>query len=376
MSKSSIRVCVLTSAHPPFDTRIFHKEASSLAKAGYNVSLIVQHDRNEIVNGVRIISFPKPRNRLQRMTRTVWKVFILSLKENANVYHFHDPELIPLGLLLKLTRRKVVYDIHEDYITSIEQKEYLPFFLRKILANVIGRIEIISSRLFTLILAEKYYSERFPHGIEVLNYPILKREISKMLMLKKDADKPCLIYTGGISIDRGALIHANIVNLMPDVEVWMVGSCSKELADQLYDIAGKRSARLHIEGVGYHVPYQRILEYYKTRKWAAGLAVFPPTKHYLRKELTKLFEYMANEIPIISSNFPTWRNIVEGEQCGVCADPLKAEEITEAIQFIISHPAEADQMGKNGRRAVEEKYNWEMEEKKMLVFYKKVLQAM
>ncbi|MBE9569440.1 MAG: glycosyltransferase [Proteobacteria bacterium] len=367
------KVCILTTVHPPFDTRIFHKQAKTLAQAGYDVSLIAQHDKEEIVDGIRIVPLPKPKNRFERMTKTVWNLFILALKEKADVYHFHDPELIPVGLLLRLIRRKVIYDIHEDYITSIDQKEYLPVGIRKILANLIGRIEIISSKFFKLILAEKYYSERFPFGIEILNYPILKRIVSMGNTIKKNIAKPCLIYTGGISIDRGALIHANIVNLMPDVEVWMVGSCSKELADQLYDIAGENLARLHIEGVGYHVPYQKILGYYKIHKWTAGLAIFPPTKHHLRKELTKFFEYMATAIPIISSNFPTWRRIVEEEQCGLCADPFKPEEIAEVIQFIVEHPAEAEQMGKNGRRAVEERYNWAMEEKKLLGLYEDLL---
>lgn len=64
---------------------------------------------------------------------------------------------------------------------------------------------------------------------------------------------------------------------------------------------------------------------------------------------------------------------MEEEQCGLCADPSKPEEIAEIIQFIVEHPAEAEQMGKNGRRAVEERYNWAMEEKKLLGLYENLL---
>lgn len=367
------KVCILTSVHLPFDTRIFHKEAKSLARAGYDVTLIAQHDMEEVVDGIRVVPLTKPKNRFERMTKTVWQVYRVALAENADLYHFHDPELIPIGLLLKLHGKRVIYDIHEDYVTAINQKGYLPITVRKMLAIVIGRIELMSGKYFALILAEKYYSERFPLGTNILNYPILPQRNSTCAITKKNKHELRLIYTGIISVDRGALIHANIVNLLSDIEMWMIGRCTEKLAGQLYNIAGNQSARLHIEGIGYHVPHKRILEYYVLNKWTASLAIFPPTKHYEKKELTKFFEYMAAAIPIISSNSPAWKQIVEREQCGICVDPLNPEDIAESIQFIVEHPAEAEQMGENGRRAVEERYNWGMEEKKLLELYEALL---
>jgi len=367
------KVCILTSVHTPFDTRIFHKEAKSLAKAGYNVTLIAQHDKDEVVDGIRIVPLPKPKNRIERMTRTVWLAYRKALEFDADIYHFHDPELIPIGLLLKLHGKQVIYDIHEDYVTAINQKGYLPITIRKMLAIVIGRIELMLGKYFALILAEKYYSERFPHGTKILNYPILQQRNSTCANTKKNKHELCLIYTGGISVDRGALIHANIVNLLSDIEMWMIGRCTEKLAVQLYDIAGNQSAQLHIEGIGYHVPHKRILEYYVLHKWTASLAIFPPTKHYEKKELTKFFEYMAAAIPIISSNFPAWKQIVERERCGICVDPLNPKEIAGAVQFIVEHPAETEQMGKNGRRAVKERYNWDMEERKLLDLYQELI---
>ena len=106
----------------------------------------------------------------------------------------------------------------------------------------------------------------------------------------------------------------------------------------------------------------------------AGLVVFHPTINYIDALPVKMFEYMSAGIPVIASNFPLWKEIVEGAECGICVDSLNPEEIAKAIQFIVEHPAEAEQMGKNGRRAVEERYNWGIEEKKLLGFYKKVLQ--
>ena len=63
------KVCILTSVHPPFDTRIFHKEAKSLVKAGYDVMLIAQHDKEETVDEIRIVPLSKPKNRYEGTTR-------------------------------------------------------------------------------------------------------------------------------------------------------------------------------------------------------------------------------------------------------------------------------------------------------------------
>ena len=119
----SAKVCILTTVHPPFDTRIFHKQAKTLVQAGYDVTLIAQHGRDEVVDRVRIIALPKSRNRFTRIFGLTWRVFRLALRQQADVYHFHDPELLPAGLLLKLfTGKRVIYDVHEDYSQAIRTK--------------------------------------------------------------------------------------------------------------------------------------------------------------------------------------------------------------------------------------------------------------
>ena len=357
----------LTSVHPAYDARVLHKECKALAEAGYEVVLVVPHDRDEVADGVRIRAVPRPQGRLQRMTCTVWHVYRAALEENAQMYHFHDPELIPVGLLLRARGKRVIYDVHEDYVSSIEQKRYLPHLFRTILARFLGGAERLSTSPFEIIIAEKYYARRFPNGIPVLNYPIRERIQIHSSDAAGEHNRPRLLYTGVVSEDRGALIHARIVNMMSDIELYVVGRCGKDLADRMRQVAG--GERLHIEGEGFHVPYERIMNRYVEDDWIAGLAVFPPTPHYMEKELTKLFEYMCAGIPIVCSDFPVWRSLIEETGAGLCVDPLELERVIDVIQYLIDHPDEVRDMGRNGRQAVAERYNWNGEKEKLVEFY-------
>ena len=105
----------------------------------------------------------------------------------------------------------------------------------------------------------------------------------------------------------------------------------------------------------------------------AGLVTFHPLPNHIDAQPNKMFEYMSSGIPVIASNFPLWREIVEGNDCGLCVDPLDPKAIAAAIDFMINNPERAREMGENGKRAVLEKYNWGVEEAKLLAFYQTIL---
>ena len=365
-----MKVCHLSSVHPAGDIRIFEKECKSLAAHGYEVVLIAKNKETETRDGIKIIPFPVFKNRLLRIFFSPFRMFLLARKQKAQIYHFHDPELLFTGLLLRLfTRTAVIYDIHEDYKTSIRQKYYLPGIISYPLAGLFGFFESLAARFFHVVLAEKYYNQRFPKGIQVLNYPLLYPDIPNPKRETISAGPARLIYTGTISEIRGAYIHARLLTLIKDIEIYFIGFCRKEVADNIRKIVGDQKDRLHLEGENQFVLPARIQHYYETGHWLAGLAVFPYSDHYRQKELTKFFEYMTVGIPIICSDFPVWRELVEANGIGLVVNPSEPHALVEAVEFLRTHPEKAAEMGEKGKRLTLERYNWQTEAKKLLELY-------
>lgn len=364
-----ISIVHLTSVHSPDDPRIFSKECRTLADAGFDVTLIVPAQCSEVRQGVRIRAISPPASRLRRITRTTWNVYKAGAASGAEVCHIHDPELIPAGLLLKLHGKRVVYDVHEDYVTSVRQKDYVPSFLRRPLSVLLGTLEWLIAKWCAIVVAERYYLKRFPRGTVVLNYPRTDMLPSSKPRGDRTPPQIRLLYTGVVSEDRGALTHARLVNTSEDIHVHVVGRCETDLAAAMRGVAGSGVSRLHMTGEGAHVPYQTILDAYECGGWTAGLALFPDTPHYRDKELTKFFEYMAAGIPIICSNLPTWVSLVEGIGCGLCVDANDQAAILGAVRYLVDHPEEAAGMARRGRCAVDTRFNWTHEAEALVAFY-------
>ena len=108
-------------------------------------------------------------------------------------------------------------------------------------------------------------------------------------------------------------------------------------------------------------------------KTRAGLVLFHPARNHTDAQPNKIFEYMAAGIPLIGSNFPLWKEIIEQEQVGLCVDPTDAHAVAKAMQKILDDPTEADAMGQRGRQAVETKFSWDAESQKLLDLYARLL---
>jgi len=299
------KVCILTSVHLPFDTRIFHKEAKSLSKAGYNVALVAQHGKDEIVDGIRIIPLPKPKNRLERMTKTVWLAYQKALKIDADIYHFHDPELIPIGLLLKRHGKRVIYDVHEDYPEAIPSKHYLSLWVRKLIAWVFEKFErFAANSLSGIIPATPTIAKRFESinksTVIIQNFPILSEfHTGKTVPWRKRSN--AVVYVGGIVVMRGAKEMVEAIRLTSkktNVRLILAGNFyPRSLRKEIESMEGWKQT----EYLGY-LSYEKVASLLGRVK--IGLVLIHPEPRYQVSYPVKLFEYMSAGIPVIASDFP------------------------------------------------------------------------
>ena len=116
------------------------------------------------------------------------------------------------------------------------------------------------------------------------------------------------------------------------------------------------------------MPLTKGLKYSRNSK--IGLSILKPISNYTQSYSTKIFEYMAIGLPVITSNFKLYKDIIDANNCGICVDPENPNEIAKAIEYILTNPEKAKEMGQNGSRLVKEKYNWENEESKLINIYK------
>ncbi len=367
-----MKVAHLTSAHPRFDIRIFSKMCESLARAGFSVSQIVADgEGNETTaSGVHIVDVGRSKGRLGRMAGATRRIKDAAFTLDADLYHLHDPELMPVGLTLKRHGKRVIFDFHEDVPKQLLGKPYLnPLLLRRLSATF-ARFEAWAVPKFDAIVgATPAITDKFcgraQRAVNINNFPHLG-ELENSLPWDGKADE--IAYVGGIARIRGIepLVQA-LEKTRPDVRLNLVGSFASDGSEQM--VKGHAGwSRVNPLGFIDRVGVRAILA-----RSVAGMVTFLPLPNHIDAQPNKMFEYMSAGIPVIASDFPLWREIIVGHDCGLCVDPEDPRAIAAAINFLVSDRARAEQMGRNGRAAVQTIFNWSREEEKLLQLYGDIL---
>lgn len=368
------KICHMTSAHPAEDVRIFHKECVSLANASYDVYLVQRGDSYD-KNGVHIVGAGNPEGgRLSRMLRFTKKVYQTALQIDADIYHFHDPELLPYALKLKKKGKYVIFDSHEKYTEQIASKPYLPGWAAKLISKVYGCFENFVLKRIDAVVFPCTMQGKNPFAgkcrrVSIISNAAILEEFYDCFDMDIPREDRTVCYVGGLTEDRGITVNMQ----------------AAYRANAKLVLAGKFSPS------GYHeqlqqraeygcVDYRGMLSRQEVRALLAscqiGLCTLLDRGQYLKIDTfgIKVYEYMSMGLPVILSRSDYNQKMVDAYQFGLCVDPENPDSVSHAIRYLLDNPKEAKQMGDNGRRAIKEEFNWGVEEKKLLALYEDIIE--
>lgn len=366
-----MKVCHLSSVHPRNDTRVFFKECVTLQKNGYDTHLVIADGLgDETKYDVKIIDVGEPINRFSRIFITTLKVFLKAKKLEADIYHFHDPELAPLCLLFRLLGKPVIFDVHENIGEQIKDKQWLNPVFANFFSFLFSFLNTIFTKSFSVIIAENSYStiyknQKSKHKFDVvLNFPELQL-LEQFKNVYRTGNE--FFYIGVISNDRGLDTILDALNILDsknyDFKMHFIGRVFDEINWAKYPKIREKIifyGRMNLDE-GYAI----------SSKCIAGLAVLKPISNYVGSYPTKVFEYMAIGLPTITSNFALYMQIVKDNNVGWCVDPYSPTDLAEVMMNILDNSSLSEIS--DYAVSASSKYSWESESKKLLKMYKNLL---
>lgn len=360
------KICHITSAHPRYDTRIFAKQCSSLAQNGYDVTLLVNDNKDsEIINDVKIESTRNNyKNRFSRIIKGNYLLYKKALQINADIYHVHDPDLLIICNKLKRLGKQVIFDSHEDVPEQIKSKNWIPRVLRKTIAYLYESFEKKSIKNYdAVITVTPHIVERLKNinnnTVMITNYPIIDLD-------EKFPHAHCraICFAGGITNQWNHHIILEAMSYVKNIKYILAGSGSEDYIKKLQN-------HKSWESVDYRgkIPFSEVKKLYLESSIGMALNYSNQARNIGTLGNTKLFEYMEAELPVICTNYELWSQIIDENKCGITVNPHDEKELASAINFMLNNPQESAEMGKRGREAVVKHYNWKTQENILLSLY-------
>lgn len=372
------RVLLLSTVHPSADSRIIYKIVPSL-QSRYEVFCALPNVRACLRGKLHLISLPKFERLLPRILIVHPLALFKCLWLRPDIVHIFVPELIPLALLFQWSGAKVVYEVQENLFKKFAIKRYNNGLIFKRLFRF---FDGLARKRFHCIFTDDAYLDEY-HGLAkpstvIHNYVSLP-VIDSLAHEGVDARGPVrtqapeIFYLGVVSMERCLDTMLNALAMLkssyPGCHLHLFGPV-RVSKTELESIAGYQQVRNNITFHGY-TDQKMALPY--ARQSVAGIALLKPVADYPESFPTKLFEYMALKLPVITSDFAGYRQLVEHPGCGFCISPFSPEALCEALKSCINDSPLRLQMGNNGRKAAEIYYNWTTEEAKLLSFYNNII---
>lgn len=367
-----MKIAHLTSAHPRNDTRIFVKMCQACVDFGWDTALVVADNLgDDELDTVKIYDVGiNSVNRFKRFTQVVNRVYKKAISIDADIYHLHDPELLSIALLLKAKGKVVVFDAHEDLPKQILSKPYLKSYQSKIVSSFAKVLErFVCLRLNGVVAATPFIRQKFLaygcYSEAINNYPKIEEFKHKTVISEDRGFSAC--YIGNISKVRGIIEMLNALEIKENI--------SLSIAGKFNDKCLELEARAHPawSKVTDHGWLDRNEVSALMAKSSVGLVTLHPIINYQDALPVKMFEYMAAGIPVLATNIPYWKEIIESNKCGLVVDPFNSEDFANKLSYLKRNPNICIEMGLNGQKAIEREFNWGVEKNKLATFYAKVL---
>lgn len=362
-----IKVCHVTCGHSPTDGRIFQRECRSLAER-YDVYLIAPNTEDFQKDGVKIVGVPLGGGKVGKLFH-LGPFLKKAMEIDADIYQFHEPELLPIGKKLKRRGKKVIFDSHEDAPQQLSEKQWIPAFLRKPLARIYTAYEKKVLKSYDAVVSVtpsivERLKEINPSTYMITNYPEFQERDDKRKF------GPYVCFAGGISRQW---MHDVVLDALDGTSAGYLLAGKVSDSDYLEGLK-KKDAWSRVEYKGM-IPHEQVWALMEASSAGIALNDYVANVGYKMGSLgnTKLFEYMMAGIPVIATDFVLWKEIVEQYDCGTCVNPHDTDAIRNAIEYYVNNPSESRRQGDNGRRAVAEKYCWATQIPVLFEMYEKVI---
>lgn len=370
------KVMVISSRHPWDDPRIFFREAKTLS-GQYDVEVHAVADFNEgYFDNVKIVGLPARPHWTPAMGYLIlgWRAW----RSSAKVVHFHDPELLPLAMVLRYLGKRVIYDMHEDVYEDILEKKWIPRILRPLIARVYLLFQKLGDRVLSGIITvsdqhARYFCNR--HLTIVKNYP--PPEVFSISGIDsksfRSSDVLKLIYVGTLNRTRGILQMLRSLEHLPEsfsYHLDIVGEFNREKDFE-------SEVRSVTEALGDNVRFHGRLSFpaavQMTEKSHVGLVCTQPTANDMTTTSLKLFEYMAAGVGIVVPNFPIWQKYTELYPPHVLVDSTDPEDIARGIIDLADALPRFEGSWKKARLNILRRYNWDTQGENLLNLYELLL---
>jgi glycosyltransferase involved in cell wall biosynthesis len=373
-----LRICFLSSMHPPTDKRVFYKEAVALAAAGHDVVHVAPGDGREWTqSGVRIVTYAQARGLRERLFDMA-RLYRRARAVGADVYHCNEPDSWIVGAALRLFRgRAFIFDVHEHYPEDIAEFRFPRWTRPAVRAIGSATMRWLSRFTSAIVLAKSSLLEQFSHlpadrVVLVENFVSLEALTPAPRRARKGGPLR-LIHLGLFSRVRGwpEVLKGFALARSKDIELLALG----EINDGTEEEFQAEVKRLGLTGrVRYEkwVPYDEAMQHVNASH--VGLVAFQPGLYsHVHALPHKMFDYMAGELALIAPDFAVEvAAIVRDAKCGILVDPSNPRAIADAIDRLSDDPELLRTLGHQGRESVISRYNWEAEARKLIDLYRRL----